>query len=247
MYDAKPPRFVSKLRGTTHLTEGDKAHFECQIEPTNDPDLVVEILHNGQPLKTGSRFRTLCDFGYVALDISSIYPEDSGIYTVKVANRFGEVSDSIQIEVKGVQSIQTDTNYADTLDKLAALERARLPLRPRYVEHATNQRPVFTKALHNVVNLREGDHAHLECRLIPVGDPALKVEWLKDGHPVPIGSRINSINDFGFVSLDIHKLEAKDAGTYVVRATNQLGEAQTTCEMHIISKCIFYHSYNQVL
>lgn len=234
-YDSNPPRFVSKLRGTTQLIEGDNAHLECQIEPINDPDLVVEILHNAQPLKTGSRFRVLSDFGYVALDIASIYPEDSGRYTVKISNRFGEVADAINIDVQGIQAIQTGTQYAETLGKLTALERGR-PATRAEVEEKTAQRPVFTKPLHNALNLREGANAHLECRLIPVGDPALKVEWLKDGQPISTGSRWQLINDFGYVSLDIHKLESKDSGTYTVVATNENGQAHSSCLLEIKSE-----------
>ena len=31
---------------------------------------------------------------------------------------------------------------------------------------------------------REGGYAHFEARLEPIGDPTLKVEWLKDGRPM---------------------------------------------------------------
>lgn len=227
-----PPKFVSKLRGITKVVEGERAHIECQIQPVNDPDLVVEILHNGQPLKTGSRFRTLCDFGYVALDIESINPEDGGVYMVKVYNRHGEIYDSIKIDVQTIKSIQTGTIHADSLQKLHALEKEPTNYR-RDPEEQTNQQPIFTKNLNNVYNLHEGMNAHLECRLIPVGDPSLKVEWFKDGLTLPVGSRYHLINDFGFVSLDIHKIESKDAGTYVVRAVNNMGEAQTSCIINV--------------
>lgn len=239
MGDTAPPRFVSKLRGTTQLVEGDRAHIECQIQPTNDPELIVEILHNGHPLKTGSRFRTLCDFGYVALDIESINPEDAGIYTIKLKNRLGEVVDSIQIEVQPIKSIQTDTMYADTLKKLSVLERDRTHV-IRDTDEKTNQPPVFTKPLNSSYRAHEGGNLHLECRLIPVGDPSLKVEWFKDGQPMKMGSRFHFIDDFGFVSLDIHKVEANDCGTYVVRAVNENGEAQTSTIISVKSK---YHYF----
>ncbi len=44
----------------------------------------------------------MCDFGYVALDIAYVYPEDSGTYTVKVSNSLGEVVSSINISVEGI-------------------------------------------------------------------------------------------------------------------------------------------------
>ena len=48
----------------------------------------------------GHRYRTLYDFGFAALDILSVYPEDSGEYTCKATNKIGSATSSINIEVK---------------------------------------------------------------------------------------------------------------------------------------------------
>ena len=40
------PRFVSSLKGTNVILEGQKAHFECRIEPQNDPKLQVSTILN---------------------------------------------------------------------------------------------------------------------------------------------------------------------------------------------------------
>ena len=37
------PRFVSQLKGTTIILEGQHAHFECRLEPQNDPNLKGKI------------------------------------------------------------------------------------------------------------------------------------------------------------------------------------------------------------
>jgi hypothetical protein len=50
------PIFTSELRGTTKLIEGQRAHFECRVEPSYDPELTVEFLHNGNPLTAGQSF-----------------------------------------------------------------------------------------------------------------------------------------------------------------------------------------------
>jgi hypothetical protein len=38
------------------------------------------------------------------------------------------------------------------------------------------------------VELKEGQKAHFECRIIPVSDPTLKVQWLHNGVPVKQGA-----------------------------------------------------------
>lgn len=41
----------------------------------------------------------------------------------------------------------------------------------------------------------EGDSAHFECKLIPVGDPNMKVEWFLNGRPLVTGKlRVSNIS-----------------------------------------------------
>jgi hypothetical protein len=47
--------------------------------------------------------------------------------------------------------------------------------------------PRFLTDLKDQNNLREQQFAHLECRLEPVADPNLKVDWFKDGKPLSAG------------------------------------------------------------
>ncbi|CAG2164046.1 unnamed protein product [Oppiella nova] len=228
------PMFLSKLRGTTKLIEGERAHFECRVEPSYDPNLEIEFLRNGQPLISGSRFHTFCDFGYVSLDIAYVYPEDSGSYSVRASNLLGEVITSISLHVQGKSSIQTESMHSQALPKLHALETEY-----RYTvqeEVLTFQRPVFTTPIQNIDNLLEGDSAHFECKLIPVGDPTLEVEWFHNNIPLKTGSRFITTNDFGYVALDILHIQPEDSGVYTIRAINSLGEAITTATMRVNSK-----------
>ncbi len=67
----------------------------------NDPNLRVEWFVNGKSIKTGHRFRTTHDFGYVALDILYAYPEDTGTYMCKAVNKLGEAVNTCSVEVVG--------------------------------------------------------------------------------------------------------------------------------------------------
>lgn len=94
------PRFTVKLNGPTNLVEGQSAHYECRIEPYPDATMKVEWFHNGKPLSTGHRYRTTCDFGFAALDVLTVYAEDSGTYTCRATNKLGMAESSIQLSVK---------------------------------------------------------------------------------------------------------------------------------------------------
>lgn len=63
-----------------------------------------------------------------------------------------------------------------------------------------------------------------------------QVEWYKDGRPITASSRISTIFNFGYVSLNIMHLRAEDAGSYTVRAVNHLGEAISTATVQVFSK-----------
>ncbi|RZF44390.1 hypothetical protein LSTR_LSTR016710, partial [Laodelphax striatellus] len=219
--------------GTTDLFEGQTAHFECQVEPLHDPNLRIEFYHNGKPLPSASRFHITFDFGYVALDITHLVPEDAGEYTVKAINKLGQCQSSIKLNVTAKSGIVLESQRPEGLEKIRKLEETSPFQRPEVPEAVTRQRPVFTQPLQNIDNIAEGQTAHFECRLIPVGDPTLKVEWFRNEKPLETSSRITKTHDFGFVSMDIRHLRGEDEGVYMCRASNALGEAVTTASVRI--------------
>lgn len=231
-----PPRFVTDLHGPTEYVEGQTAHFEGKVEPIHDPNLRIEFYHNGKPLPSASRFHMTFDFGYVSLDIQHLVPEDAGEYTVKAINALGQCKSSLSINVGAKGSIILDSQRPEGLEKIKQLESAQPFRRPEISDQATKQRPVFTQPLQNIDFVAESQTAHFECRLIPVGDPTLNVEWFRNEKPLEDSSRITKQHDFGFVSMDISHVREEDQGVYMCRATNPLGEAVTTASMRVRTK-----------
>ncbi|KAL1117095.1 hypothetical protein AAG570_004423, partial [Ranatra chinensis] len=231
-----PPRFVTELRGTSEIAEAQTAHFEAQIEPLHDPNLRVEVYHNGRPLPSASRFHITFDFGYFALDIGHVVPEDAGEYTVKAINKLGSCVSSASMKVTAKGAIISESQRPEGLEKIRQLEAAVPAGRPEVADAATRQRPVFTQPLQNIDSIAEGQTAHFECRLIPVGDPTLKVDWFRNDKHLEDSARITKTHDFGFVSMDMTHVRAEDEGVYMCRASNALGEAVTTASMKIKTK-----------
>lgn len=115
-----PPTFISHLNNV-ELKEGEKAHFECKVEPSKDPSLKIEFYHNGKPLEagmtgetwifssifisysvmTGSKYVVTVDFGFVSLDILYTYPADSGIYMCKAVSSQGEAVTTGTLKCQG--------------------------------------------------------------------------------------------------------------------------------------------------
>ena len=78
--------------------EGDKVHLESRLIPIG---CTVEWLHNGRPVDTGSRFGVVNDFGFVALDINGVRPQDNGTYSCVARNELGEAVATCSVLVKG--------------------------------------------------------------------------------------------------------------------------------------------------
>lgn len=60
--------------------------------------------------------------------------------------------------------------------------RAVAELPPEDMFHKERPRPPkFKTPMKPLTRLMENDPAHFECRLVPIGDPDMVVEWYKDG------------------------------------------------------------------
>ena len=235
------PKFVSQLKGTNVVLEGQHAHFECRLEPQNDPKLSVKWLFNDQALAASSRIQTNHDFGYVAIDILEVKKEDAGKYTLVATNALGTQEASVNLRVDShLQAVDTTTIHAKTVEETKRFEMKQ-EMKVEVVDVARSTAPPkFTTQLQDLPKIAEGQNIHFEAKLEPVGDPNMKVEWFFNGKPLTMGSRFRTYNDFGFVALDIVGVIAQDMGQYVCRATNQLGQAETSArvEVHVQSNIV---------
>ena len=94
-------------------------------------------------------------------------------------------------------------------------------------ETERGERPHFVSQMDSISGLNEGQSAHFECRLEPIGDPTLKIEWYHNGQPLQPSSRIKILSDFGLVVMDISYVHSEDSGEYVCVATNKFGSDTT--------------------
>jgi titin len=176
------PKFLTRPKDL-NLKEQMRAHFECKLDPINDPNLTVEWFKDGRPMMVGSRFKPIFDFGYVALDILQLIAEDSGVYTCRATNAKGVDEVTVRLNVSSSKSIIQASQV--NVEKLQYIED-KSSKKFKYDEEIITQAPVFTSSLKNI-EIREGQRAHFESRIIPVSDPNLKVQWFKDNQPVLIG------------------------------------------------------------
>lgn len=73
------------------------------------------------------------------------------------------------------QGLYLDTLDAQRLEKIRELENVEVV--QEVEKEVIHQKPKFLTALNSLDNLKEAEHAHLECRVEPINDPNLKIEW----------------------------------------------------------------------
>ncbi len=119
---AQCPKFLGKLEDQMGLVEGQSLHLQCALEPVNDDSLKVEWLLNGMPMKESSRIKSVCDFGFVMLDVSCLEPRDTGNYTCRAWNKYGEDKVFCNIECGGTSGVQAESLQPKSLSKITLFE-----------------------------------------------------------------------------------------------------------------------------
>lgn len=239
------PQFTRPLHNIETI-EGTNVHMECRLQPVGDPTMKVDWFCNGKPIRVGHRFRPAYDFDYVALDLLSVYPVDSGVYTCQAINQLGEAVTSCSVRVIAKKDLMLESQHPAGMEKIQYLEDSSRYKRTEYMDEVINVKPRFIAKPKNCEGMLEGQHAHFECKVEPVTDPNLKIEWYKNGRPITIGHRFRPIHDFGYVALDIIDLIAEDSATYTCRAVNLVGSDETNCVLSCRStRQIITHTQNQ--
>lgn len=234
------PVFITHLNNVECI-EGDNAHFECNVEPSKDPTMKIEWFLNSKPLPTGARFKSTYDFGYVALDLTHAYEEDSGIIIVKATNSKGSAQTSGTLKCTSKQNIYLQTQHPQGeagLEKVKEAEDAYLSKYQRKEEGPEHEypKPIWTVPLRPEFKLGESEPLHLEGQVEPKDDPNLKIEWYFNGKPLEHGSRFKMTSDFGFVTLDLTDVYERDSGIYTCKAYNKAGEAFTSTTIYCSTK-----------
>jgi len=118
-----------------------------------------------------------------------------------------------------------------TIEKIAELEGLGAIPGQTSPEEDSGKPPEFITTPSDLT-LTENSLAHFECQLTPVNDSSMRVEWFHNGKPLSAGSRIKTINDFGFVILEVAGVYQRDSGLYTCKVLlfeNTLHWGTTIC------------------
>jgi titin len=229
------PVFTQPLQNI-EKEENHNARFTARLIPVGDPTLKVVWYQNGKLLSKGTRINTVHDFGCVSLDITGLRSSDEGVYECKATNSLGEAVTTASCKVFAKGSLLLDSQHPEGMRKITELERTKVTRRQVSDDQQAFEKPAFVTPLSGTDMVAEGQQAHMECRVVPLGDSSMKFQWFKNGEALQMGSRFHVTQDFGFVTLDIASCVAEDSGMYMVKAVNLTGEASSSFALHVGGK-----------
>lgn len=82
---------------------------------------------------------------------------------------------------------QLPTDWQSGTESLMRLEESLRRTEEIIIDDERKIPPKFITQIQDLENKVEGESAHFECRLKPVGDPTMKVEWFMNGKPLTTG------------------------------------------------------------
>ncbi|NWW99578.1 TITIN protein, partial [Caloenas nicobarica] len=241
--DLVRPHFVERLKNVS-VKEGSKLKMAVKATGNPNPDIVwlknsdIIVPHKYPQIKIeGTK-------GAAALKIESTARQDAAWYTATAINKAGRDTTRCKVNVE-VEHAQPEPERRLIIPKgtYKAKEIAAPELEPLHLRYGQEQweegdlydkekqqKPFFKKKLTSL-RLKQFGPAHFECRLTPIGDPTMVVEWLHDGKPLEAANRLRMINEFGYCSLDYGVAYSRDSGVITCRATNKYGTDHTSATL----------------
>nr|XP_023685183.1 titin-like isoform X1 [Paramormyrops kingsleyae]XP_023685184.1 titin-like isoform X1 [Paramormyrops kingsleyae] len=237
------PRFVEKLK---NISVKDGASIEFSIKATGNPLPDIAWLKNSDIISTYKypNFRIEGTKGESKFMISPTTALDSAWYTAIAVSKAGRDTTRFKVNVK-VEFSQPTPEKRLIIPKgtykakeIAPPELEPLPIRygqeqweeGDLYDMKKQQKPHFKKKLSSV-RLKHFGPVHFDCRLIPIGDPNMTVEWLHDGQPLAAANRLRMTNEFGYCSLDYEVAYSRDSGIITCKASNNYGADHTSATL----------------
>ncbi|XP_076785058.1 titin isoform X2 [Arvicanthis niloticus] len=237
------PAFVEKLKNV-NIKEGSR--LEMKVRATGNPNPDIVWLKNSDIIVPHKypRIRIEGTKGEAALKIDSTISQDSAWYTATAINKAGRDTTRCKVNVE-VEFAEPEPERKLIIPRgtYRAKEIAAPELEPLHLRYGQEQweegdlydkekqqKPFFKKKLTSL-RLKRFGPAHFECRLTPIGDPTMVVEWLHDGKPLEAANRLRMINEFGYCSLDYAAAYSRDSGVITCRATNKYGTDHTSATL----------------
>ncbi|VDM23898.1 unnamed protein product [Toxocara canis] len=214
------PRFVRQLQNVS-VNEGEPARLDCVVVGFPEPKanlyfaLKVVWYKEEETVKESERITLHFEGDHCSLDINRTQPADSGLYTAKASNGFGETTNFCRLTVTPMMRAAPPPT----------------PPKPRPIAVA----PSFLPPLINQ-NLQEGQRCMFQVRVL--GEPMPRVQWSFDDRAiVQTTTEMKVVEDSnGWSRLIIESVRPEHSGMYTIVAENEAGEARSGATLNVEPK-----------
>ncbi|XP_074856881.1 titin isoform X4 [Carettochelys insculpta] len=237
------PYFIERLKNMS-VKEGAK--LKMAVKATGNPNPDIVWLKNSDIIVPHKYPKIIIEGtkGEAALKIESTVRHDAAWYTATAINKAGRDTTRCKVNVE-VEFAEPEPERKLIIPRgtYKAKEIAAPELEPLHLRYGQEQweegdlydkekqqKPFFKKKLTSL-RLKRFGPAHFDCRLTPIGDPTMVVDWLHDGKPLEAANRLRMINEFGYCSLDYGVAYPRDSGVITCRASNKYGTDHTSATL----------------
>lgn len=211
------PRFVIRP-ASTFAYEGTAANFTCRVLAA--APATVSWYRDSSELKQSVKYMKRYNFDDYTFTINRTKLDDRGEYIIRAQNAYGRREEPVFLNV---QSKPIEIEHV-TLDE--PVRRKKEPAPPVWQEEP-DCAPTFTFLLRpRVIQLRNS----VKLLACVRAKPAAEIKWYRNGKELSKSQVAQSASD-GVVTLEIASCGMEDAGKYTCRATNSLGEDETSCQV----------------
>ncbi|XP_050422462.1 titin homolog isoform X2 [Adelges cooleyi] len=213
----QPPIFVEGLVPKLVVREGER--FELPVKLQGAVPMSIAWFKDDLPIPDCEDFTYVTgDDGVFSLSIADPFSADSGTYSCKVLNTFGEAVSYGELLVQEVVSDTADdqqitkefNNNLSLTDKLHRESQETPTTLPATILWG----PCDTTVMRGAKIILETSYA---------GTPEPRIQWLRAGKVLESDEHLRITNLDGISSLTIESITADDCGKYVVRVDNELG------------------------
>ncbi|XP_069108405.1 myosin light chain kinase, smooth muscle-like isoform X3 [Argopecten irradians] len=219
------PSFTTPIHDLT-VTAGDEATFSCVAIGKPMPGFkwqkdMVDITDSHRI------FMGADSDGAAELILRSARVSDSGLYSCVAQSTAGRTKCSAYLRVLAKSKSRSPPDSPET----AAAKKLEQRYERARMEIPGGRGPRFVEPLPKVVELDEGDKLRLECEV--EGYPKPKVTWYKATRNLTYDYRHRVKVEQTMHTLEVNDVTVIDAGEFIAKAANDLGEAETRCIVRV--------------
>ncbi|XP_050541447.1 myosin light chain kinase, smooth muscle-like isoform X2 [Daktulosphaira vitifoliae] len=199
------PKFYAVLHDKI-VDVGDTVRFQCSV--SGYPPPWSSWKKDGEPIGISSRIRIREDDDFRSLEICDIIPEDAGLYTVTVENKYGKIQTSAKLQVLPSHDVRND------------------------VEITTKHTPRPNEGRKQSGSTAcTGDSFTLSCDIR--GNSMSDVTWYKNDEEIIPNDRITTNRDDLVARISISNLQSDDTGVYTCIAKCESGVTKCSSELSV--------------